>query len=371
MPTQLKHRWSLAHNYLAGITTGEWRRLRQEDGCAVDTVYCHRALFITLASWMNSWNRRKEERLFNGEVAKARIPAPLFILGHWRTGTTHLHNLLALDTAQFAYANTYQVVNPHTFLSTEDVNTKRFASLVPPNRPMDNMALSFQAPQEDEFAPCLMSLRSLYLGISFTRREDYYLRYLTFRDVPAAEIEEWKAAFMWFLKKLTFKFGRPLVLKSPPHTARIRLLLELFPEARFVHIHRNPYTVFQSFQHYFNTAAWHTYLQWPDLPGINDRILGRYNILFDAFFAERSLIPQGHFYELAFADLERDPIGEMRKLYDRLGLFGFEEFRPKLQGYVDSLAGYRKNQFPELDPALRRKVATLWQRSFDEWRYST
>jgi hypothetical protein len=236
---------------------------------------------------------------------------------------------------------------------------------------MDNMALSFQAPQEDEFAPCLMSLRSLYLGISFARREQHYSRYLTFRDVPREELDEWKTAFTWFLKKLTFKYGRPLVLKSPPHTARIRLLLEMFPDARFVHIHRNPYTVFQSFRHYFDTATWYSYLQRPDVTGIDDRILRRYNVLFDAFFAERNLIPEGRFHEIAFESLERDPMGEMEELYQKLDLSGFDRLRPKLQRYVNSLSNYRKNQFIDLDPLMRRKVALAWERSFVEWHYPT
>ena len=118
---------------------------------------------------MNSLFRRKEERVFGERIAATTIQPPLFILGHWRSGTTHLHNLLARDTRQFAFANTYQVVNPHTFLCTEEANTRRFAWMVPKTRPMDEMELNFQLPQEDEFAPCLMSLRSLYLGISFPR----------------------------------------------------------------------------------------------------------------------------------------------------------------------------------------------------------
>lgn len=368
-PVPLKHRWSVGHNYLAGITTGDWLRLLRENHFAVDPVYWHRAVFITLASLMNSVSRRKEKRLFDAAVAPVTVPPPLFVIGHWRTGTTHLHNLLAQDSDQFAYANTYQVVNPHTFLGTEEVNARRFAWLVPPKRPMDNMAMSFQTPQEDEFAPCLMSLRSLYLGISFARREEHYARYLTFRDASREDVEAWKAGLVWFLKKLTFKYHRPLVLKSPPHTARIRLLLEMFPDARFVHIHRNPYTVFQSFRHYFDTAMWHTYLQRPDLPGIDDRIIHRYNVLYDAFFAERSLIPRGRFHDVSFEQLERNPMGEMQRLYDTLNLAGFETFRPTLRRYVDSLADYRKNEFHPLEPVERAKIARAWQRSFDEWHY--
>ena len=68
--------------------------------------------------------------------------------------------------------------------------------MVPKTRPMDEMALNFLTPQEDEFAPCLMSLRSLYLGISFPRSEDQYARYLTFDRVPQPEIDEWKSALV-------------------------------------------------------------------------------------------------------------------------------------------------------------------------------
>ena len=367
MPAGLKHCWSVRHNYLAGITAGNWWRLVREN--RFDPIYGPRAAFITLASWMNSVFWRKEQRLFSDAVAEVKIPPPLFILGHWRTGTTLLHNLLAQDNDHFAYVNTYQAVNPQTFLYTEEVNTRRYAWLVPPNRPMDNMALSFQAPQEDEFAPCLMSLRSLYLGISFPRREEHYSQYLAFRHVPAAEVDEWKAAWRWFLQKMTFKYHRPLVLKSPPHTARIRLLLEMFPEARFVHIHRNPYAVFQSFRHYFDTATWYTYLQRPDLSGIEDRLLRRYTALYDAFFTERKLIPDGRFHEVRFEELERDLVGQMRRLYEKLGLPDFEALQPKLQRYADSLAGYRKNEFSELDAPRRKKIACAWQRSFDEWHY--
>src|SRR5205807_980806 len=102
----------------------------------------------------------------------------------------------------------------------------------------------------------------------------------------------------------------------------------------------NPYVVFQSFRHYFDTAMWYTYLQRPDVDGIDRRILERYNVLYDAFFAERGLIPPGQYHEMAFEALERDPIGQMRQLYAALGLSGFGDVEPKLDRYVASLSGY-------------------------------
>src|SRR5205823_7052190 len=124
-------------------------------------------------------------------------------------------------------------------------------------------------------------------------RASHYDRYLTFKDVPAREIDCWKAALVKLLKKLTLKYDRPLILKSPPNTARIRLILETFPDARFVHIHRDPYVVYQSTLH-LNRKMWeNNALQRPDQATVHGRVVRQYTEMFDAFFEERSLIPAG------------------------------------------------------------------------------
>lgn len=371
MPKTLKYQWSLGNNYLAGITAGDWWRLLRGNQFGVDPAYWHRAALVTLLSGINSFHRKREMALYHELIGATRVAPPVFVIGHWRSGTTHLHNLLAQDTEWFAFANTYQVVNPHTFLTTEEKNIRRFAWMVPKTRPMDAMELNFQSPQEDEFAPCLMSLRSPYLGISFPRNADKYDRYLTFDGVPQCEVDEWKCSFEWFLKKLTLKYRRPLVLKSPTHTARIRLLLEIFPDAKFIHIHRNPYQVYQSTRHYHDTAAWYTYLQKPDLGGVEERIIRRYRDLHDAYFAQKHLIPSENFHELRFDDLERDPVGEMRLIYEKLDLGGFDSFEPHLKDYLNSIQDYQKNSFIHLNENERKIIATAWKREFEAWNYPT
>ena len=89
MAGTLKHRWSVGNNYLAGIPAGDWWRLLRENHFAVDPAYWHRAAFITLASGMNSFDRRKEERRFGEKVRASEIAPPRFVLGHWRSRTTH------------------------------------------------------------------------------------------------------------------------------------------------------------------------------------------------------------------------------------------------------------------------------------------
>lgn len=370
MSPTLKHRASISHNYLTGITFGKWCKLLAQNGFRISPAYAHRAAVITLASLSNSGFAMIENMRFGGKIAQTEITQPpLFVLGHWRSGTTLLHELLAQDNTQFVTPNTYQVVNPYTFLTTENFTTRMFPWLVPEKRPMDNMPMKFTSPQEDEFAPLLMTLTSLYLGTSFPGREANYDRYLTFHDVERAEVEDWKAAFILFCKKVTMGDQRALLLKSPPHTARIRTILEMFPDARFLHIHRDPYRVFQSQRHFFDTAGWYTYLQKPDLSVIDAGILSRHEAMYDAYFDDLPLVAKDRIHEIRFDALEADPVGEIRKAYVQLSLDDFRSFEPKLQSYVDSLKGYKKNSFADLDLATKATVADRWSRSFEHGNY--
>ena len=196
----------------------------------------------------NSVGARIERGRFGRRIDATQVQPPLFILGHYRSGTTHLHNLLALDP-QFAAPTFFQALNPHTFLTTERWAAPVADRLVVRRRYQDEVALGAGVPTEDEIALGTMTGLSPYLGWYFPRGRADYDRYLTFRGVPDEEVARWGHALTTFLKKLTLRYGRPLVLKSPPHTARIRLLLGLFPDARFVHIHRDPYDVFRSTRH--------------------------------------------------------------------------------------------------------------------------
>ncbi|MEO0536732.1 MAG: sulfotransferase [Cyanobacteria bacterium P01_A01_bin.123] len=366
----LPYRWRLDGNYLMGISCDRWWSLLRQNQFRIASHYWHRAAAITLTSGLSTLFSQIESWRYGHEVNAVEISEdPIFILGHWRSGTTLLHELLALDTEHLAYPNTFQVISPQTFLLTEEVCTRWFSGLVPDKRPMDNMQLGFQSPQEDEFAIALETLQSYYLALSFPQAEQHYERYLTLQCLSAAELQQWKAAFLWFLKKLTFKYRRQLVLKSPPHTARIKLLLELFPRARFIHIHRHPYEVFQSMRYYFETAGWLTCLQKPDADARDRAILRRYRILYDAYFAQKSLIPPGQFHEVSFSALAQDPIAQVQAIYQTLDLPYTEGFETNLHHYANARQGYRKNNFSSLDHDLAEQINHEWQRSFEEWGY--
>jgi hypothetical protein len=145
----------------------------------------------------------------------------------------------------------------------------------------------------------------------------------------------------------------------------------MFPQAKFVHIHRDPYAVFQSSQRTFDISLDHHRLQCRVPGDVDDWILRTYRTMYDVFFEERGLIPAGHYHEVCFEELERDPVGQMRTVYEALDLPSFATVEPALRDYVSSVAGYQKNEYPALPDDLRGQIARRWQPSFQEWGYST
>ena len=353
---------------LAGITLADWLRLLRENRFSVDIRYLLRAVAISFAAAGNSVYQCYEQWRFGRRWKDLPVPSPLFVLGHWRSGTTHLHYLLGQDD-RFAFPNFYQVFYPLTFLSTEKWLSALTAFLLPEHRAYDNVRLELKVPCEDEFAMCVSGFLSPYLTGVFPRQAEHYDQFLTFRNAAPQAVEEWKTRLRQFFQKLMLRYGKPLILKSPAHTGRIKLLLDMFPDAKFIHIHRHPYTVFQSIVHTYKTGLPFGRLQRTDDFDWTARAIRQYKELYDAFFEELGLIAAGHFHERNFEALEKDPVGEIRKLYEALGLPEFGKVEPILRAYVGSVSGYRKNTFPELAPDVRQQIASEWRRGFEEWGY--
>jgi hypothetical protein len=132
---------------LGGISAGDWVILLRENHFAVAPSCLIRAAAITWQSLQNSVFRRYEQWRYGPKLKDVAVQPPLFLLGHWRNGTTHLHNLMTVDE-RFAFANNYQVFYPHSFLSTEASASRLLAFFMPKRCPMDNVEWNLQSPQE-------------------------------------------------------------------------------------------------------------------------------------------------------------------------------------------------------------------------------
>ena len=99
-------------------------------------------------------------------------------------------------------------------------------------------------------------------------------------------------------------------------------------------------------------------------------LIRRYAEMYDRFFAERQLIPASRYHEVAFEDLERDPVGQLREIYAKLDLPDFGQVEKPVRQYLASLSGFRANEYPELPAMFRSQIGSAWRRSFEEWGYN-
>jgi omega-hydroxy-beta-dihydromenaquinone-9 sulfotransferase len=352
---------------LTGASFGDWIDVLRDNRFAVGAEYWPRAALISGNCLLNSLVRRWEDMRYGAQIASTEVHPPLFVLGVWRSGTTHLHNLLARDD-RFAYPNTYEVFYPHTFLTTQATGRRFMQWMMPATRPMDNVKSGVEEPQEDEFALVASGLSFMLGLVIFPRSRNVYQKYLTLTHALPPERERWKSAFLRFLRKLTLKYNRPLILKSPAHTGRLDVLLEMFPTAKFVHIHRDPYTVFQSTVHTWRKVKSFWGLQSDDVD--DERVIDNYVQVYDAFFAERHRLTDQNYCEVRFDDLVRDPLGQLRHVYQRLSLPTFDYVEPAVHEYIHSIKGYSRNSFEPMTDPIRERVRYAWSRSFEEWGYA-
>lgn len=346
-----------------------WRTLYRESG-GIDRSGSARIWAITLISLLWSPIRLAEKLLYGAALKRVRIePQPLFILGHWRTGTTHLHNLLSKDP-ELSFVSTFHTIVPGAFLLGRRPIQPLLAAAMPKTRPMDNVPLGPELPQEEEMAMCNVTPHSFYVGWYFPKRlKELFARYVLFEGLTAAELQEWEGAYLNLLRKAMYlNPGRRLVLKSPTNTGRIPQLLELFPDAKFIHIHRNPYRVYKStlllHQRVFESVG----LQEVSSEEIERNVLDFFKRLTEKYYTDRALIPEGNLIEIAYEDLIADGMGTLEAIYGKLGLDGWEQARPSFQAYLDSQSGYEGNTF-RMDRATVERIDAEWGDVITRWNY--
>lgn len=367
-PAQTKKReW--APRIWEGSDFFAWVRLVTRNHFAVHFTHFYIAVIVTMISVVHTLLRWIQRDLYGTKAYRTPIKhSPIFIIGHWRTGTTLMHELMILDE-RHTFPNTYQCLEPNHFLLTEGFVKKYLSFLMPNRRPMDNMKAGWDRPQEDEFALCMMGVASPYLKIAFPNHplEDWGA--YTIEDLPPKARERWKAKFLEYLRLLTYNDPRRLVLKSPTHSFRIKVLLEMFPEARFIHIVRNPYVVYPSTVNLWKTLHETHGLQKPRNEMLESEVLETFRRLYEKVEEGKQLVSPAQFYELKYEDLTQDPIGEMEKMYKQLELGEFDAMRVHLEEYFKDNAGYRTNKYQKLSDEKREQIQEQWGEVIERYGY--
>ncbi len=294
------------------------------------------------------------------------VDAPIFIVGHWRSGTTLLHEYMMRDD-RFACSDTYDCFAPAHLLVSGGLFRPWVKYLMPKKRPMDNMAVGLDRPQEDEFAICALGAPSPYREIAFPNNGRIDADYLTLRNLSDADRSRWLDALEYFLKVLTVGRGKRIILKSPPHTARVRAILERFPNAKFVHISRDPFALFPSTVNLWKKLAATHGLQSPKGgAALEEKVLSDFEAMYDAFFADVKLVPQGAFCEISYDELVAAPVATLERIYAELGIDDFDGRRDAFEAFAATQKKYQKNKF-ELAPEIKETIKRRWKAYFDRY----
>ena len=318
--------------------------------------------FNSLAGWLS--DARFARQLKAVEVRDD----PLFIIGHWRSGTTLLHELMMLDE-RFFCPSTYQCFAAGHFLLTESLLTRMLAWMMPAKRPMDNVAAGWDRPQEDEFALMNLGAASPYRRMAFPATASNQATALDLESLDAATLADWQQTFRRFLRMLAVRDPRRTVLKSPPHTARMRMLRSMFPRARFLHIVRDPLVVFPSTMRLWQSLDYVQGMQVDRGERLESYVLDTFDVMYNAFERDRDALPEGCLHELKYEDLVADPVGQLAAAYEALDLGGFESMRPALEPQAEAMQRYRRNRYV-LDDRTRGLVAERWQPFFERYGYA-
>lgn len=368
---QVQKRWS-TDQLITGIETQDWVKLLQKNNWRVDPLYLHRLAWVAGMSVPTTVLGRIEDMRFGRKLANQELnPTPLFVIGHWRSGTTHLHNLLGRLPGN-TYPTVFQAVFPTCFLSTEKLLPQLMSGLMDGTRTYDNVKHGWNEAAEDEIALAKLTGLSPYIAFMFPEQSAKYERYIDFMECTTAEKDKWKEGFRYLLKKIMLQTGGSrVVVKSCTHTARIRILLEMFPDAKFVHIHRNPYEVFASTLHMRSHTDWENFFHLPDVePELVRRTqtLALGQRIFERVIDDRRLIPDGNYIELAYEDLVGNEMATIERIYSQFGMPGWEKSRPVLEQYVSGLAGYKRNQL-NLEARAKDEVYEWWGSAFEAFGY--
>lgn len=347
-----------------GLMRGNWGKVSVARYPLLATITVF-AIVTQIKKWLA--NALFDRRVHCTEIS----PDPIFVLGHWRSGTTWLHQTLIADP-DLAAPDAMACFHPDGFL----LGRKAFAPLwklaVSRKRPMDNVRLTPTTAEEDEIGILLSGGSSPYVDMLFPGEPKNLLPPTRPEDMSADQAETWRTVWLHFLRKVQFvNPGKRLVLKSPLHSLRVSEILRHFPNARFIHIVRDPYLIYASTLKSGRAMDVAHSLQShrPSLEQKRIRVLNQFVKFHEIFHATKNAIPEGHLMTLRYEDLRADLQGEMRQIYETLEIGDFDAVAHLFGREAQIATGYKTNEY-KLDDETISHINTLWDDYFERYGYT-
>ncbi|MCC6735751.1 MAG: sulfotransferase [Bauldia sp.] len=358
-----------------GMPAGTWWRMVARHGFRISPSRLGQAATMLSIGPACSVVAGMQRRKLAAAIAAETPPPIVFILGHWRSGTTFLHELLGTDQKFIAPTSLECFATEHYLRWGDFLSSLKWA--IPARRPMDDMAMGWHRPQEDEFALFAMGVPSPYDVMAFPNDRPPIVPHLQVGDMKPAEQAAWREALRTVVKRVSFGRRRALkpgetmpayvLLKSPTHTARIGVLAEMFPDAKFVHIARDPTEVYSSTDRLWRATFDSQGLQKPDAGAdLSSFILDTLPNMYRDFDRDVARLAPGRWTELRYEDLVADPAGKVAAVADALGLGAVDQ--GAIAAHLAGVRGHRRNRHA-MDPALAARIRTAWAWYFDRFGY--
>ncbi len=293
---------------------------------------------------------------------------PLFIIGHWRSGTTLLHNVLTKDP-DAAYFTTYHSLFPNNLASKWIFKTFMKINM-PDRRPSDNVKLDINYPQEDEFGLSNCQANAYYNFFYFPRNyAEFYEKSVRLRGLTIKEKDRLYSSYSEMLKKAVINSkGERLIVKNPVNTGRVRELLKMFPDAKFLFIYRNPITVFFSTQRFFYKLFPTLWLEEVDMKFLDELILDVYLRLMQDYEDQKKLIPKENLMEICFEDFEKQPMKMIKSIYVDLLKEDFSKTDKIFEEYFGTQKEHVKNKY-KVEEAVVDQVKKKWEKFIKFYGY--
>lgn len=309
--------------------------------------------------WWESWRYRSR-------LNKIQIKAPIFILGFPRSGTTHLMYVLARDPA-FQYCQTWMAMGPGIMLTFGTIMRKIATWVLPSRRPMDGMPMAADLPVEEEFALGNMTIASMVHGMYLPSMiEKWFAKTVFLQDSKIKK--QWKKAHQMLLRKLTLlQPDKTLLNKSPFDTARIDAILECYPDARFIHIARDPRRVYASNRNLYRDVLPHIALQDWDNKIIDQFIRQSYPSIYQRYVDTKSRLAPSQLIEIHHEDFIRTPVAVVQRIYAWLDIPDVHS-RMVLYNDLKLPTSYQNNPYT-LSAIEERNIEAEWEIGFRLFGY--
>ena len=335
----------------------------------IEPKYYIKILLTTLVVLISAPFHLWEKIVFRRKLKNFKFEKPpLFILGHWRSGTTLLHNMLTKDPSA-AYMTTYQALFPNNLTSKWLFRTFMRINM-PEKRPSDGVVLNINFPQEDEFAFSNCQWNAYYNFFYFPRHyKEFYEKSVHHKNLRKKEIELWYKSYDQLIKKAILNTkGERVIFKNPVNTARIDKILKLYPDAKFIYIYRNPFAVFYSTRRFFQQLNHTLWFHQVDDRFTDIMIFDVYDRLLSEYLQLKSLIPHENLMEIQFEEFEKNPVKQLEKIYNNLLNEDFTKVKHFFSDYFKTQKGHKKNKYlvPADEIELIRKH---WGKYIDMYGY--